>query len=126
MFPHTVTVFNCSNDNNDLIINECIVNDVFFYSEKIISQESKGEKYSNTYNCIFSNTALKKYLIPKKYNNSSDKFTLIENKTIIAKGDISIKKLDDLNDLDNWFYVKTIIDDSDYGTEELRNIEVTN
>lgn len=126
MFPHTVTVFNCNEDKNGLIINKCIANDVFFYSEKIISQESKGEKYSNSYNCIFSNVALKKYLKPNDYNNSSDKFTLVENKTIVAKGEVTIKSLEDLNNLDNWFYVKAIVDDSDYGDEELRNIEVTN
>lgn len=126
MFPHTVTVINCISNNNTVSINQCSVNDVFFYSEKIISQENKGENYSNTYNCIFSNIALKKYLKPSEYDDSSDKFTLIENKTIIIKGDVDISNLDELKELNDWFYVKTISDDSDYGEEELRNIEVTN
>lgn len=126
MFPHTVTVINVDTSKNPCIINKCIVNDVFFYNKKIISQESKGENYSNTYNCVFSNRALEKYLAPNEYVNTSDKFTLIENKTVIIKGNVSITSLDDLDGLDNWFYVKTKADNSDYGEEELKNIEVTN
>lgn len=126
MFPHTVTVLNFVDRNDSLIINNCVVKDTFFYNKKIISQESKGENYSNTYNCIFSAAALEKYLKPIEYNNSSSKFTLKENKTIIVKGDVHISKLEDLDNFDNWFYVKTISDNSDYGDEELRNIEVTN
>lgn len=126
MFPHTVSVFNIDNSTNTLTINKCVVDDTFFYNKKIISQENKGENYSNTYNCIFSNIALKKYLSPKLYNNSKDKFTLVENKTIIAKGDVTITNIDDLKNIDNWFYVKTISDNSDFGDESLRNIEVTN
>lgn len=126
MFPHTVTVLNVDTSRNPNIINNCVVGDVFFYNKKIISQENKGENYSNTYNCIFSNKALEKYLTPKEYSNTSKKFTLIENKTIIIKGEVSISSLDNLNELDNWFYVKTKSDNSDYGEEELRNIEVTN
>ena len=126
MFPHTVTVINIDTSTNPHAINKCIVDDVFFYNKKIISQENKGENYSNTYNCVFSNKALEKYLEPKQYINTSNKFTLIENKTIIIKGIASISSLDDLNKLDNWFYVKTKLDNSDYGEDELRNIEVTN
>lgn len=126
MFPHTVTVLNCVESNNTISINQCVVSDVFFYSEKIIAKESKGENYSNTYSCIFSNIALKKYLKPNEYDDSSDNFTLIENKTIIIKGDVDISNLDELKELNDWFYVKTISDDSDYGEEDLRNIEVTN
>lgn len=126
MFPHTVTVLNCVESNNTISINQCVVSDVFFYSEKIIAKESKGENYSNTYSCIFSNIALKKYLKPNEYDDSSDKFTLIENKTIIIKGETDISNLDELKELNDWFYVKTISDDSDYGEEDLRNIEVTN
>lgn len=126
MFPHTVTVINVDNSNNTLLINKCIVEGVFFYNKKIISQENKGENYSNTYNCIFSNIALQKYLPKKQYEGQIDKFTLIENKTIIVKGDVTIDKLDDLKSFDNYFYVKTISDNSDYGDESLRNIEVTN
>lgn len=126
MFPHTITVMNINTSTNPCTINNCIVDDVFFYNKKIISQENKGENYSNTYNCVFSNKALEKYLTPKEYNNTSNKFTLIENKTVIIKGNVSISNLDDLNELDNWFYVKTISDNSDYGEEDLRNIEVTN
>lgn len=126
MFPHTVTVLNCVESNNTVSINQCVVSDVFFYSEKIIAKESKGENYSNTYSCIFSNIALKKYLKPSEYDDSSDTFTLLENKTIIIKGEADISNLDELKELNDWFYVKTISDDSDYGEEDLRNIEVTN
>ena len=59
MFPHTITVVNIYDDKDVLIFNNCIVSDVFFYDKKIISQESKGENYSNTYNCVFSNESLK-------------------------------------------------------------------
>lgn len=126
MFPHTITVLNVDTSAKPCIINNCVVEDVFFYNKKIIVQENKNENYSNTYNCVFSNESLKKYLKPKEYNNTPDKFTLIENKTIIIKGKVSISKLDDLNQLDNYFYVKTISDNSDYGDNDLRNIEVTN
>lgn len=126
MFPHTITVLNVDTSVKPCIINNCVVEDVFFYNKKIIVQENKSENYSNTYNCVFSNESLKKYLKPKEYNNTPDKFTLIENETIIIKGKVSISKLDDLNQLDNYFYVKTISDNSDYGDNDLRNIEVTN
>ncbi len=126
MFPHTVTVLNIDTSTNPSTVNKCGVKDVFFYNKKIIAQEGKGENYSNTYNCVFSNKALEKYLHPKEYTNSSDKFTLIENKTIVIKGDVNVSHLDDLNQLDNWFYVKTISNNSNYGEEDLRNIEVTN
>lgn len=126
MFPHTVTVINVDNSNNTLLINKCVVEGVFFYNKKIISQENKGENYSNTYNCIFSNIALQKYLPKKQYEGQNDKFTIIENKTIIVKGDVTIDKLDDIKSFDNYFYVKTISDNSDYGDDSLKNIEVTN
>lgn len=126
MFPHTVTVVNISDNNNVLVFNNCIVNNVFFYSTKIISQEGKGENYSNTYNCIFSNESLKKYLKSTEYSMKKDTFTLIKNKTIIVKGETNINNLGDLDKIDDWFYVKTISDNSDYGSEDLRNIEVTN
>lgn len=126
MFPHTVTVVNISDNNNVLVFNNCIVNDVFFYSTKIISQEGKGENYSNIYNCIFSNESLKKYLKSSEYSMKEDTFTLIKNKTIIVKGETNINDLGDLDKIDDWFYVKTISDNSDYGAEDLRNIEVTN
>ena len=126
MFPHTVTVVNISDNNNVLVFNNCIVNNVFFYSTKIISQEGKGENYSNTYNCIFSNESLKKYLKSTEYSMKKDTFTLIKNKTIIVKGETNINNLGDLDKIDDWFYVKTISNNSDYGSEDLRNIEVTN
>lgn len=126
MFLHTVTVVNISENNNVLTFSNCIVNDVFFYSTKIISQEGKGENYSNTYNCIFSNESLKKYLKSSEYSMEEDTFTLIKNKTIIVKGETNINDLEDLDKIDDWFYVKTISDNSDYGAEDLRNIEVTN
>lgn len=126
MFPHTISVFNCITSENSVTINKCIVKDTFFYFKKVVSQENKGEVYSNVYNCVFFNQSLEKYLNPKEYNGQTDKFTLIENETIIAKGDVNISSLDELNNLNNWFYVKTISDDSDYGEEDLRNIEVTN
>lgn len=129
MFPHTITVFNVDDSTDTLVINKCTVTDVFFYKEKIISQENKGEKYSNTYNCIFSDIALKKYLSLEAYTlleDKTDKFTLVENKTIITKGDITIESLKDLEKLEDWFYIKTKSDHLDYGDESLRNIEVTN
>lgn len=126
MFPHTVTVVNISENSNVLTFSNCIVNDVFFYSKKIISQEGKGENYSNTYNCIFSNKSLKKYLKSSEYFMEEDTFTLIKNKTIIVKGETNINDLEDLDKIDDWFYVKTISDNSDYGADDLRNIEVTN
>ena len=126
MFPHTITVVNIYDDNGVLIFNNCIVSDVFFYDKKIISQESKGENYSNTYNCVFSNESLKKYKKPKEYKAENDTFTLVENQTIIIKGIEEINSLTDLENIDKWFYVKTISDDSDYSELSLRNIEVTN
>ena len=125
MFPHVVTVINSAKIKDKLTLKSCTVEDVFFYNQKIIAQENSGEKYSNTYHCIFSEASIEKYLKPKVYNLQDEHFTLEENKTIIIKGIVDISNLDDLENVDNWFYVKTISDNSDYG-EELKNIEVTN
>lgn len=126
MFPHTITIVNIRDNKDKMTFNNCIVNDVFFYNTKIISQENKGENYSNTYNCVFSNKSLKKYKSPKEYKAENDTFTLVENQTIVIKGIKKINSLTDLENIDKWFYVKTISDNSDYGELSLRNIEVTN
>lgn len=120
MFPHTVTIFNIV-DGQYI---RRVVSDAFYISEKIISQEGNGEKYSNVHRVIFSNEALKNYVNTTDFKVDLEKFTLRTN-DIIVKGEISpITDIKDLKSCD-YFRIKTISDNSDFGSEDLRNIEVT-
>lgn len=120
MFPHTITIFNIVNGQYI----RRVVKDVFYISEKIISQEGNGEKYSNVHRVIFSNTSLEKYVAISDFKADSETYTLKVN-DIIVKGEINpINDIKELNDHD-YFRIKTISDNSDFGSEYLRNIEVT-
>lgn len=120
MFPHTITIFNIVNGR---YFRE-VVSDVFYISEKIVSQDGNGEKYTNTHRVIFSKESLNKYVDKSDFEVNTDTFTLKIN-DIIVKGEIDeIKDINDLKDYD-CFRIKTISDNSDYGNEYLRNIEVT-
>lgn len=120
MFPHTITIFNIVDGQ---YIRK-VVSDVFYVSEKIISQEGNGEKYTNTHRVIFSKDSLSKYIEKSQYIPNMDVFTLKTN-DIIVKGIIGqITDIKELNDYD-YFRIKTISDNSDYGSSFLRNIEVT-
>lgn len=122
MFPHTVTVVNIINGN----WHKEIVEEVFYYSDKIVSLDGKAEKYVDTHTCIFSNQSLKEYRNISDYKDNFKGFTLQTN-DLIVKGKIS-----DINDIRSlqkigldYFSIKTISKNNDFGSVELRNIEVT-
>ncbi len=122
MFPHAITVVNIIDGN----WHKEIVEDVFYYSDKIVSLDGKAEKYIDTHVCIFSNQSLKKYRDINEYKTDFKGFTLQTNDLII-KG-----KMTDINDIRSlqksgldYFSIKTISKNNDYGSIELRNIEVT-
>lgn len=104
MFPHTITLFRLVNDK----YTRKVIENVFYLSEKIISQEGNGEKYASTHRCIFP------FICD------------IEKNDIIVKGEV--KSIDNIKDLQknkyDYFLVKTIAK-NDYGTPNLQNVEVT-
>ncbi len=121
MFPHTVTVINIV----DKVFYSQIVSDVFYLEDKIISQDGLGEKYQNVHRCIFSNTALSKYVLKTDFEPNTGTFTLKTN-DIIVKGETTATTIEELEKNGcSYFLIKSIADHSDYGSEELRNIEVT-
>lgn len=122
MFPHAITIVNIIDGN----WHKEIVEDVFYYSDKIVNLDDKAEKYIDTHTCIFSNQSLKKYRDINEYKTDFKGFTLQTN-DLIVKG-----KITDINDIRSlqksgldYFSIKTISKNNDYGSIELRNIEVT-
>mgnify|MGYP004648634085 FL=1 len=124
MFPDKVTVFNIVDDK----YNRQVIDDVFAHTEKIISKEGNGEKYSTAHRVIFSNKALEKYLSYVDYtalNDKSNNFTLKENDLIIFG---EFKEITDLSEVQkshvDYFLIKSISDNT-YAINILNNIEVT-
>lgn len=124
MFPDKVTVFNIVDDK----FNQCIVDNVFAHTEKIISKEGNGEKYSTAHRVIFSNKALEKYLSYENYivlNDKNNNFTLKENDLIVFG---EFKEITDLSEVQkshvDYFLIKSISDNT-YAINNLNNIEVT-
>ncbi len=78
MFEDTVTVFNVIKEKDKVTYHRQFVNNVFYHKEKIISQEGKGDKYTNAYDVIFSNIALEKWKSKQDFDNSDDTYTLRE------------------------------------------------
>lgn len=126
MFPHTVTVFNVIREKDKIIYHRQVVFDVFCHVQKIISQESKGEKYTSAYDVIFSNQSLKKYVSKNDFKAIKDIYTLREN-DIVVLGEY--KSINDLLELQksnvDYFLIKTVSENL-YGDDELQNVEVTN
>lgn len=126
MFEDTVTVFNAIKDKDKVTYHRQVVNNVFYHKDKIISQEGRGDKYTNAYNVIFSNIALEKWKSKQDFNNSNDTYTLRENDIIVLN---EYKEISDLKELQqssaDWFMIKTVSENL-YGDLELHNIEVTN
>lgn len=122
MFPHTITIFNIVDGK----YKRSVVKDTFYISEKIISQDGNGEKYSNTHRVIFSKDSLKDYVKKSYFKSDMEAFTLSIN-DIVVKGEIN--DISSQNDLKNkgydYFLIKTISDNSDYGICNIQNIEVT-
>lgn len=121
MFPHEVTIVNIL----DGAYYTHYLKNVFYLSERIISQEGTGEKYSNVHRCIFSKESLNTYVSNKEYEGNTETFTLKPN-DIIVKGEItSVSSLKDINDSGyDYFLIKTI-SNNDYGAVDMQNIEVT-
>lgn len=122
MFPHKITIFNIVNGT----YYRNVISDVFFISEIIISQEGNGEKYQNAHRVIFSNESLAKYVKKCDFKPPMEAFTLKVNDLIVKD---EFEDIDDISDVQkagcDYFLIKTISDNSDYGNEDLRNIEVT-
>ena len=129
MFPHTVTIFNITKDNSGVYFNRKIVKDVFYYRQKLISQENKGDKYTYSYHCIFSSKALNDYLDNAEYKlleNKTNNYTVKENDIVVLNECDDIKDISELqNSSKEWFYIRSITD-SRYGSNILQNMEVTN
>lgn len=123
MFPHTITLFNIV----DNVYYRHVLSDVLFISEKIISQDGLGEKYSNVHRVLFSSKSLSNYVNKIDYKPISDNnhFTLNVN-DIVVEGEVEqINSIKDLQDKKyNYFLIKTI-SNNNYGSEDMRNIEVT-
>lgn len=130
MFPNKITIFNVreveKNGVASLEYHRNVVDDVFYYTEKIIIQESNGEKYASAYHVVFSNIALQNYVPYKDFTFEQGKYSLSENDIIVLD---EVNNITDLKDLEkskvDYFLIKTISDNT-YGNEELQNIEVTN
>nr|DAV26486.1 MAG TPA: hypothetical protein [Caudoviricetes sp.] len=126
MFEDTVTVFNVIKEKDKVTYHRQFVNNVFYHKEKIISQEGKGDKYTNAYDVIFSNIALEKWKSKQDFDNSDDTYTLRENDIIVLN---EYKEISDLKELQqssvDWFMIKTVSENL-YGDLVLHNIEVTN
>lgn len=126
MFENTVTVFNVVKDKDKVIYHRQVVNNVFYHKKKMISQEGKGDKYTNAYDVIFSNIALVKWKSKQDFDNFDDTYTLRENDIVVLN---EYKKISDLKELQqssvDWFMIKTVSENL-YGDLELHNIEVTN
>lgn len=126
MFEDTVTVFNVVKDKSGITYHRQVVNNVFCHKEKIISQEGKGDKYTNAYDVIFSNIALEKWKSKQEFDNSLNTYTLRENDIVVLNEFKEIKNLNDLQQSSvDWFMIKTVSENL-YGDIELQNIEVTN
>jgi len=126
MFEDTVTVFNVIKEKDKVTYHRQFINNVFYHKEKIISQEGKGDKYTNAYDVIFSNIALEKWKSKQDFDNSDDTYTLRENDIIVLN---EYKEISDLKELQqssvDWFMIKTVSENL-YGDLVLHNIEVTN
>jgi hypothetical protein len=127
MFSNTITIFNIVKKDN-IEYRKKVVNNVFYYNQKIISSEGKGDKYNSSHNVIFSNTALKDYLQYEDYQNATDYenyYTLRVNDIIVLGECDNITDLSDLQKSNKEFFLIKTIADNRYGSEELQNIEVT-
>ncbi len=129
MFPHTITIFNIAKEDSDIKYNRKLVSNVFYYKERIISEEGKGDKYSNLYHVIFSNESLKDYLENSQYSKLEKKnanYTLKEKDIIVLRECDDISDLLDLQQSNKEYFLIRKIADNRYGSEDLQNIEVTN
>jgi len=130
MFPHIITVFNVVTDNNGIVhYYKKEVSDVFAHTQKIVSQEGKGEKYTSAHDVIFSSIALNDYIDIDSYlklEDKSNKFTLKSNDIIVIGTFSDITGLSDIQKTNaDYFLIKTISDNR-YGLDtNLNNIEVT-
>lgn len=126
MFPHTVTIYNVTKNENGIYYHKNVISDVFYHAEKIITQDGKGEKYTYAYNVIFSNLALEKYVSKNMFEEKKDTYTLKENDIVVLGEYKDIKDLSELQKSNvDYFLIKTISENF-YGNIELQNIEVTN
>lgn len=124
MFPDKVTVFNVVNDK----YNRQVIDDVFAHTEKIISKEINGEKYSTVHRVIFSNNSLEKYLPYENYiilKDKSNNFTLKENDLIVIGEFKDITGLSEVQKFNADYFLIKSISDNTYAINNLNNIEVT-
>ena len=129
MFPHSITIFNIINEKDKIIYNRKVVNAVFYYKKKLISQEGKGDKYTYAYHVIFSNEALKNYLEKDSYkllNDKIDNYTLKENDIVVLGECDAIEDLLELQKSNKDYFLIRSIGDNRYGNESLQNMEITN
>lgn len=124
MFPHSITIFNIVNEE----YRRQFVEDVFYYFDKAVSSEGRGESCNLTYHVIFSDTALKKYLTLEEYKKQKDYeayYTLNLNDIIVLGECDDIETLSDLQKSNKEYFLIKDIADNRYGSSDLQNIEVT-
>ena len=128
MFPHTVTVINVIENKDGVNYYSFTTQNVFYHTQKIISQEGKGDKFITSQSVIFSSEALKKFKEFAEYKNLADKssnFTLKDNDIIVLGECENIQDLKDLQKSSKEYFLIRSISDNRYGSLELQNIEVT-
>lgn len=126
MFPHTITIYNVDSNGN---YHKKIVKSVFYHTDKIISPEGHGEKYTSVHRVLFSKDSLTDYLPKSDYNQlkeKKNKFTLNENDVIVLGEYKDIDNLQEIytSDID-YFTIKTISDNRNSICKIIDNIEVT-
>lgn len=126
MFPHTITVFNIINSQDNIIYHRQVVKNVFYHKEKIISQDGKGEKYTSAYDVIFSNIALENWKSKQDFDGTNNTYTLRENDIIVLEDYNKITNLKELQNSNVDFFLIKTVSENLYGDEEMKNIEVTN
>ena len=128
MFPHTITIFNITKSDG-VTYNRKVVSDVFYYKEKNAQDEQHGDKPNYQYHVILSSEALKNYLNNEEYQSLEDKtnnFTLKINDIIVLGECEVITDLIDLQKTNKEYFLIRTINDNQYGSDDLQNIEVAN
>lgn len=102
-----------------------LVEEVFYCTNKIVSQDGRGEKYTTVHTVIFSAKSLEKFVESKEYNGNKESFTLKQNDIIVLGECNDIETLKELENGDYEYFLIKSISDNRYGSDRLKNIEVT-
>ena len=126
MFLNTITLFNVMQNNDNTTYHRSVISNVFYYVNRIISNEGNGEKYTTAYHVIFSEESLENYVSKKEFDGTENTFTLRENDIIVLGEYETIEDLKELQQSKADFFLIKTIGENLYGDNNLQNIEVTN